>query len=184
MKKMSLVKKALSWDADKYSCTVVHPIAIFLFYSISLQLYVINTCMLSGVKEEIFKETVLILKNQSLHVEKYVKSVLRSCRLSEWTRFWFNSSFYNFQFWHNAFNFPYLSLWIHVSTKKKVSLIKDFRHTAFINCIKQRWTKCCEKINFPIGIPMEAQGWTTEGCSENNFLEMKSTELWNFFLFN
>lgn len=68
--------------------------------------------------------------------------------------------------------------------KKKVSLIKDFRHTAFINCIKQRWTKCCEKINFPIGIPMEAQGWTTEGCSENNFLEMKSTELWNFFLFN
>lgn len=31
---------------------------------------------------------------------------------------------------------------------------------------------------------MEAQGWTTEGCSENNFLEMKSTELWNFFLFN
>lgn len=87
MKKMSLVKKALSWDADKYSCTVVHPIAIFLFYSISLQLYVIN--MLSGVKEEIFKKTFLILKNQSLHVEKPVKSVLRSCRLSEWTRFWF-----------------------------------------------------------------------------------------------
>lgn len=36
--------------------------------------------MLSGVKEEIFKKTFLILKNQSLHVEKPVKSVLRSCR--------------------------------------------------------------------------------------------------------
>lgn len=117
-----------------------------------------------------------MLRNKSIRFE-----ILQVVRMN---KILINSSFYNFQFWHNAFNFPYLSLWIHVSTKKKVSLIKDFRHTAFINCIKQRWTKCCEKISFPIGIPMEAQGWTTEGCSENNFLEMKSTELWNFFLFN
>lgn len=48
---MSLVKKkALSWDTDNHSCTVVHPIAMSDLISNSLQLSRIN--MWKGAKEE------------------------------------------------------------------------------------------------------------------------------------
>lgn len=48
---MSLVKeKALSWDTDNHSCTVVHPMAMFDLISTSLQLSGMN--MWKGAKEE------------------------------------------------------------------------------------------------------------------------------------
>lgn len=71
--------------------------------------------MLSGVKEEIFKKTFLILKNQSLHVEKPVKSVLRSCRCQNE-----QDSDLTAHFITSSVGIMHLSLWIHVSTKKSL----------------------------------------------------------------